>query len=141
MGCWGTGVFDDDAAYDYAAELEEEPALFFRRSFEVALAQTHVGFDEGHAVTVSAAHIDALLNKTGYRHDGQAAFDAWVARNASLAAELEPLRDLAVRALEALLHDSEADDVWSMTDKHAEWRKAIRALRGRLLPRGREEPA
>lgn len=119
MGAWGTGIFDDDSAYDYADELEDDPVAFFRRSFQAALTQPQVGFDEGHAVTVSAAHMDAILNGTAYRHDSQASFDAWVARHASLS--VAPLRTLAVQALDRVLADSEAQELWSQTDQIGAW--------------------
>jgi hypothetical protein len=130
MGAWGTGIFDDDAAYDYADEIARDPLSFFRHAFEVAIAHDHVGFDEGHAALVSAAHIDAIVHGTAYRHDDQAAFDAWVATHASLA--VTALEPLAVRALEAVLDDSELDDIWSQTAQHAEWRKIVSSLRARL---------
>ncbi len=100
------------------------------RSFQAALTQPQVGFDEGHAVTVSAAHMDAILNGTAYRHDSQASFDAWVARHASLS--VAPLRTLAVQALDRVLADSEAQELWSQTDQIGAWRLVISGLRGRL---------
>lgn len=134
MGAWGTGIFDDDSAYDYEDELVEDPLAFFRRSFEVALAQEHVGFDEGHAVTVSAAHIDALLHGTAYRHDDREGFAAWVAGHASL--PVGPLRALAVKALDRVLAGSELDELWSETEQHAEWRGVLSSLRARLAEPG-----
>jgi hypothetical protein len=130
VGAWGTGIFDDDSAYDCADEIAADPLGFFRRAFEVAIAHHHVGFDEGHAVAVSAAHIDAVLHGTAYRHDDQAAFDAWVANHASLA--VASLKPLAVQALDAVLDDSELDDLWSQTANHAEWRRTLSGLRARL---------
>lgn len=130
MGAWGTGIFDDDAAYDWTEELQREPLTFMRRAFETALRQDYVGIDESHAVTVAAAHMDAILHRTPYRHDDQDAFDAWLAVHATLA--VGDLKKLAVEALDQLLNGSELDDEWSGAPQYAEWRRTLTTLRSRL---------
>ena len=130
MGAWGTGIFDDDSAYDFADELSADALAFFRHSFEVALASQPVGVDASHAVTVSAAYVDAILHGTRYRNDDQRGFDAFIASHKSMpVAELKPLAALAIARV---LDGSDLDEEWRGAEKHAEWRAVLSDLQARL---------
>lgn len=135
MGAWGIGIFDDDIAYDFADEIAGDAVLFFSHSFNVAIASARVGVDESHAVAVSAAYVDAIVNGTAYRHDNQADFDSFVARNRAM--PVGKLRPLAVQALERVLSASDLDDEWgSATPKdYAARRGVLREIQARLAGR------
>ncbi len=102
MGAWSWGIFDDDTAYDFVEEIKADPLRFFRTSFRQAIEADRLDHDTCHAVTVSAAYIDNLLNGTTYRTDSHEEDDeSNVNRFQSLRGGLEVhhLRGQAVEAL------------------------------------------
>ena len=133
MGAWGYGVFDDDTAYDFTTDIQEGDAVhFFRESFQTALKADYIGIDEGHAVTVSAAYMDAILNGTTYRHDEQEAFEVFVARHKNL--NVSDLKPLAISALRKVMGpQSELVDVWiDHAELYQKWRETLASLIKRL---------
>lgn len=137
MGAWDYGIFDDDTAYDFFDELAEDPEGFFRSSFEYAVESDYLEYDECHAVTVSAAYIDHLLNGTLYRTDNDHEEDE---SNVNLFGKLQPnlevehLKPLAVKALKKVLsEDSELNELWSENEElYPKWRSNIDELIKRL---------
>lgn len=128
MGAWGTGVFDDDIAYDVVDELKaaQDPREVFARAFDVA--DGPLGEDECHAITVSAAFIDILLFGTPHRVDApEVNLLPFRQKHRDL-----PIADLAPRAVVALHRvlaaDSELNEIWlSNAEKYPEWRATIEA--------------
>jgi hypothetical protein len=137
MGAWGTGIFDDDTAYDFADEIKADPRSFFCTSFSNAIEADYLEYDACHAVTVSAAYIDNLLNGTTYRTDShEEADESNVNRFRSLRGDLE-VADLKAHAVEALAKvigdKSELDELWRGNEElYPSWRKNIEDLIARL---------
>lgn len=137
MGAWNYGIFDDDTAYDFTNEIAEDAEGFFRQSFERAISADYLEYDDCHAVTVSAAYLDNLLNGTLYRTDNEDANDISNVNNFGKLhsnPKLEELRPLAVNALKVVIGDnSELNELWSENeDLYPEWRGNIEQMIARL---------
>lgn len=137
MGAWDYGIFDDDTAYYFFDEITEDAEVFFQSSFENALESDYLEYDECHAVTVSAAYMDHLLNGTLYRTDNEEEEDE---SNVNLFGKLRPnlkvehLKPLAVKALKKVIsEDSELNELWSENEElYPKWKNNIEELIKRL---------
>lgn len=137
MGAWDYGIFDDDTAYDFEEEIKSDAREFFKASFQKAVESDYLGFDDCHAVTVSAAYMDNLLNGTHYRTDSEDKTDE---SNVNMFGKLQPelqvddLRKIAVAALKKVISkQSELNDLWSDNKKlYPKWRKNIEELIERI---------
>ncbi len=137
MGAWDYGIFDDDTAYDFDDEIMEDAKTFFRHSFETALEDDYLGYDEGIATLVSAAYMDNLLNGTQYRTDNQDNEDE---SNVNMFGRLrgdlrvDDLKPLAVRALGKVIgENSELNELWSDNEElYPKWKGNIEELMTRL---------
>jgi uncharacterized protein DUF4259 len=133
MGAWGVGVFDDDAALDFLAELADSsrPLQLMSNAFEEAQGAEYIEYDLGQSVLVSAAVIDAIMN--GTRHaESLEELDSFVESQKSL--EVSPLRKNASAAVRLVLSEgSELRELWSenAADFPA-WRTRLESLAGRL---------
>ena len=106
MGAWGPGIFDDDAAYDFVEILQDtnDPIDVFTTAFDTAIETEYLEYDDAHAVTVSAAYIDMVLNKTRYESEDEGALDSF--RKANKALPLQQLKPKAVAALNKVISAS-----------------------------------
>jgi hypothetical protein len=68
MGAWGTAVFSDDSGLDSleAPVSSKPPIKYMRKAFDTALASKYLEYDAAHAVVVSAAVMDTILNGTSH---------------------------------------------------------------------------
>lgn len=133
MGAWNCGIFDDDSAYDFVSEIEtaEKPRELFETAFAAALSTDYLEYDACHAVTVSAAYIDSILNGTKYRSDDEAMAD-FVDKHQDL--KVDDLMADAVKALQKVLDkDSELNELWSENEElYPKWKENIEQLIERL---------
>lgn len=134
MGAWGPGIFDDDAAYDFIEILEDtdDPVEVFTTAFETAVNSDYLDYDDAHAVTVSAAYIDAVLNNTPYESENEEALQLFKEGNRQLL--LQPLKPLAVQALRRVISDeSELHELWKENEElYPQWKHNIEGLISRL---------
>jgi hypothetical protein len=132
MGAWNYGIFDDDTSCDIALEIQEmeDPKDFFKASFETALESSYLDYDECHAVTVSAAYIDHLLNGTPYNDEEN--MSHFKTKFPGLL--LIDLKPLAVSALGVVISEiSELNELWAENeDLYPTWKENIQSLIGRL---------
>lgn len=132
MGAWDYGIFDDDTALDLSCELQEtpDPETFFKVAFETAMHAEYLDYDECHAVTVSAAYIDHLLNGTPYNDEEN--MRSFKTKFPGLL--LIDLKPLAVSALGVVLGEtSELQELWAENeDLYPKWKGNIQSLIGRL---------
>lgn len=132
MGAWDYGIFDDDTALDLSCELQEtpDPATFFKVAFETAIDTEYLDYDECHAVTVSAAYIDHLLNGTPYSDEEN--MSHFKTKFPGLL--LIDLKPLAVSALGVVIGEtSELQELWAENeDLYPKWKENIQMLIGRL---------
>jgi hypothetical protein len=134
MGAWGPGIFDDDAAYDFVEILQDtdDPVEVFSTAFETATGTDYLEYDDGHAVTVSAAYMDAVLNNTSYEMEDDEALNFFKEKNKHL--PLLSLKPLAVKALQRVLSDqSELHELWKENEElYPQWKQNIHSLIERL---------
>lgn len=133
MGAWNCGIFDDDSAYDFVSEIEgaEKPREVFEAALAEALSTDYLEYDACHAVTVSAAYIDSILNGTTYRSDDET-MAAFVEKNKDL--KVDDLTSDAVKALQKVMGDnSELNELWSENEElYPKWKENIEQLIERL---------
>jgi len=137
MGAWDYGIFDDDTAYDFFDEIKSDAKKFFKCSFVKAINEDYLEYDDCHAVTVSAAYMDNLLNGTSYRTDCDDERDI---SNVNLFGKLyndltvDDLKSLAQSALkEVISNKSELNELWSENvELYPKWKSNIEELIKRL---------
>ena len=134
MGAWGPGIFEDDTAYDFVTVLQdsEDPAQEFRSFFETALDADYLEYDDAHAVTVSAAFMDMILNNTAYESEDPEGLQAFKASHRDLS--LASLKPLAVKALgKVVSENSELHELWKENEElYPAWKNNIKELMNRL---------
>lgn len=136
MGAWGVGIFEDDAAYEWIDKIldSDEPEEIFESIFVYALDTNYVEYDDCHGVTVSAAIIDMLVNKTNYGLEDED-LQAWVdEKRGDLASVVKPLTTTASRALKVIIgKKSELNELWQENEAEYDfWKDKIERLIGRL---------
>lgn len=135
MGIWAAGPFDNDMAADWCGELDdaaprERPALV-EQALRAALAEDgYLDSDLAVEAVAAAAVIAAHL-------PGAPAVDSPYAPDFLIAgARLdlpEPLRPLAVRALDRVVaDDSELAELWAEAGEPNEFRAEVAQLRSAL---------
>ncbi|MDR2224114.1 MAG: DUF4259 domain-containing protein [Flavobacteriaceae bacterium] len=137
MGAWGYDIFDDDTAYDFTYEISTDARIFFTSSFKNAINADYLEFDEAHAVTVSAAYMDNLLNHTLYRNDAQ---DEGDESNVNIFYQIHPdlevedLKPLAVQALNKVISPNcHLYELWEESEESFSlWKQTIQDLINRL---------
>lgn len=137
MGAWDCGIFDDDTAYDFDGEIKNDARAFFKSSFENVMLSEYLEYEEGHAVIVSAAYIDNLVNGTEYRNDNEELNDE---SNVNVFGilhkdlEVEDLKLLAVGALKKVIDEnSELNELWAENEElYPRWKQNILDIIHRL---------
>jgi uncharacterized protein DUF4259 len=133
VGAWGVGIFEDDSALDFVAELTEakDPLRVMNDAFSSASGAKYLEYEPGHRVLVSAAILDACLNGTRYGSD-LADLDDWVQRNRGL--NLASFSVPAVTAVRRVLAEgSELKELWVENEKdYPTWRACVESLAARL---------
>jgi len=133
MGAWGALAFDNDAANDWAYDLEELDDLSLVTS---ALAEVEeVGeeyLDSDVACNALAACevLARLQGNAGYKNAYTEKVDLWVAAN-PLAATPELLKRAEAVIDRILGEQSELRDLWDEVNDGT-WREAVEDLRRRM---------
>jgi hypothetical protein len=133
MGAWGTGIFDNDTACDWAYELEGQRDLgVIERALDAVLdGDDAPDADIGEEALAAAEALARLQGHWGVRNSYTERMDAWVE-----AAALTPPPALVRRAHAAidriLAADSELAELWGESDDADAWKAAVAELRARL---------
>ena len=124
MGAWNYGVFDDDTAYDALEDLMASKDLLkdMGQYLDDVITSEYVEYDDGQYAIVSAAIMDTILNGTEQRCDDDT-YIRWMESIKNL--EVPPLKQKAVKALEAVLSDhSELKELWEDNEElYSSWRE------------------
>ena len=135
MGAWGVGIFEDDAAYEWVDKIldSDEPEEIFESIFVYALDTNYVEYDDCHGVTVSAAIIDMLVNKTNYDLEDDDDLKDWVEEKRG-ELSVKSLAPTAVRALKVIIgKKSELNELWQENEEEYDfWKDKIERLMARL---------
>jgi hypothetical protein len=130
MGAWGTGVLENDGAWDLLNELEGSPSI--ARLLEALRAAAdgddYLDREGGEEVHAAAEIVAAAL---GRPLDG---VDAKLTALAVALPELAQARELALEALDGVLDTkrSETAELWEDSEDYDDWLEAMADLKGRL---------
>jgi Domain of unknown function (DUF4259) len=135
MGAWGVGIFEDDAAYEWVDKIldSDEPEEIFESIFVYALDTNYVEYDDCHGVTVCAAIIDMLVNKTNYDLEDDDDLKDWVEEKRGQVS-VKALAPIAVRALKVIIgKKSELNELWQENEEEYDfWKDKIERVMARL---------
>ncbi len=141
MGAWGTGIFDNDPAGDWACELEEADFTFVRDSIETVLeeADHYIEVDVG-CMGLAACEVVAMLkgNPGAESEDGMTApalerVNQWVKQNPQTIDD--ELIQQCLQVVDAVKgKDSESAELWEEAEEdYAQWIQVVDDLRSRLM--------
>ncbi len=134
MGAWGSGIFENDAACDFAASVAESDDLkALERALDRVLAAEAEYLEASEAEEgLAAAEIVARLNGSpGTRTSHTASIDTWVER--LRLAPSEELVDKARRSIIRILSEpSEILELWQESKDFEAWKRAVAEVSQRL---------
>lgn len=131
MGAWGTGVYDNDDAADWSADLASDGLS----AIQVALAGVaEAGYIEAPdgAMAIAAADVVARLQSGGGERSSYCAeVVSWVDQN-----PLRPTAELVATARAAIGwvrgDGSELAELWAESDELDAWHAILDEVQGRL---------
>jgi Domain of unknown function (DUF4259) len=137
MGAWGTGIFDNDTACDWAYDLKETSDLsLIESAFDKVLkvGAEYLIASEAEKALAAAETVARLKGNWGIRDSSTETVDKWVEKN-----RLTPPQDLIEKALKAieraLYKPSELLELWSESDEFTVWEESVKDLSKRLSAR------
>jgi hypothetical protein len=130
VGAWGTGIFENDKAADWAAELEEmktiQPVV---SALQLACAEGYLEAPQSCRALVAAEVVAALSGNPTARLPKKVA--SWL-RSHQLQVN-EDLVHLALQAIRRIETQSELRELWEESDELAGWVATIKDLERRLI--------
>jgi hypothetical protein len=134
VGAWGTGIFENDAASDFATSVAESEGLkVLEQALDRVLASegNYLEAPDAEEGLAAAEIVARLMGRSGIRTPDTAPIDAWVERMAS--APSEELVEKARRSITRILTEpSEILELWQESDDYAAWRRAVEDVAERL---------
>lgn len=134
MGTWGTGIFDNDVACDWASTFGEADDLTLVRDALEAVLEIGDEYLDADIATeaLAACEVLARLNgKWGTRDAYSEPIDAWI--KAHPIPPPAELRALATQTIDRVLRaPSELTELWAETDQNTEWLATVADLRARV---------
>ena len=131
MGAWGVGIYDNDAAADWAGELPNRGVALIASALRAA-------FDDGYLDADVGAHALAAADVLGRLRTGDVLIDSehgpgsWILTQA--ASPSDELLQLAERAVDRVVGpESEIVELWRETDDFDAWLATVRTVVGRLV--------
>jgi len=136
MGAWGHGHFEDDAAFDFMANVEESdnPKGLLENAFRIAIDADYLEADEANAVIVAATYVDRQANGTKFSTVDDDPYDVDTFPDRHPEIDLSSIKAEAVQALQTVLSEkSELNELWAENEElYSSWRLGIEQLIGRL---------
>jgi hypothetical protein len=134
MGAWGTGIFDNDTACDWAYDLKETSDLSLIESTldEVLnLGADYLDADLAQEALAAAETIARLKGNWGIRNSYTEKMDKWVETTKLIPPQ--PLIEKALKAAErALSGPSELLELWGEGEEFTVWEESVKDLSRRL---------
>lgn len=134
MGAWGTGIFDNDTACDWAYTLEESDDLsVVEESLEkvISVGSEYLEAPDAEEALAAAEVIARLQGNYGDRNAYTETIDKWVSER-----ELKVSPELARKALSAiervLTEPSEILELWNESEEFDAWKASISNLSSRI---------
>ena len=133
MGAWGTGVFDNDAAGDWAAELEDTDDLsLVEETFQEVLdvGDDYLDSDEACRALAACEVVARLKGNRGVRNSYTKDVDDWV--EAHRQTPSDGLVRMGLAVIDRIrTPPSELPELWGEGDA-TEWNAAVDDLRARV---------
>jgi Domain of unknown function (DUF4259) len=136
MGAWGTGIFDNDTACDWAYELEGQRDLgVIERTLDTVLeiGDGYLEASESEEALAAAEALARLQGHWGVRDSYTETMDAWV-ETVGLTSPPALVRKAQAAIDRILAADSGLAELWAESDEFEAWKAAVAELRGRLRP-------
>lgn len=132
MGAWGTGIFDNDAAADWASDLAEQGSSAVLAALQGARAVDYLDADVANTALAAADTVARLHAGGGERTAYAEAVTDWTAANADLDIDewLPLARTVVVRIVD--VESSELFELWRESDELSDWLGVINELMDRL---------
>lgn len=134
MGAWGTGIFDNDTACDWAYELEEvEDLSLIEQTLDRVLdtGSEYLEAPEAEEALAAADVIARLQGNWGTRNSYTEEVDTWVERT-----KLIPSTELVAKAISAIERiispPSELLELWEESPNGPAWKQEVKKLESRL---------
>jgi hypothetical protein len=136
MGAWDTGIFDNDAACDWAGDFEENPTIdFINSTLDEAISEADEYLDSDLACQALAAAeaVARAKGKWGQKSPYSESVDKWAERqNVQISSNLI---QKCIQVIDLTLGDnSELNELWAEAgDDYDVWRSELLDLKARLL--------
>jgi hypothetical protein len=130
MGAWGVNSFENDAALDWLADLEEaEDASLLIEAFQIDLGEP-LDADAGVIALAAAEVVAVILGRPAA--ELPPSVEEWGAT--CRAADIRPLVPKALAAIEAVLdEESELRGLWEESEESfPDWQDSVEDLQSRL---------
>lgn len=134
MGAWGTGIFDNDRACDWAHDLKETSDLSLIESAldkVLKVGAEYLNASEAEEALAAAETIARLKGNWGVRDSYTEIMDKWV--ETTRLTPPQALIEKALRGIERVLSGpSELLELWGEVDGFIAWEESVKDLSGRL---------
>jgi hypothetical protein len=134
MGAWGTGIFDNDTACDWAYDLEEASDLSLIESTldkVLNVGADYLDADEAQEALAAAEAIARQKGNWGIRDSYTETMDKWV--ETIRLTPPQALVEKALKAIERLLSGpSELFELWGESEDFTAWEESVKDLSRRL---------
>lgn len=134
MGSWGSGIFENDAAADWAFGLEEAEDLTYVENALDRVIQTGDEYLDASDAEEGLAAVEVvarLRGKWGMKSPYSEPVDLWVKKM-----KLKPSPDLVKKAIavvnRVVVEPSELLELWTETDELDEWKDSVAELKSRV---------
>ena len=131
MGAWGTGVYENDGAADWTADLASDGLSAVRAALAGVAEAGYIEAPEGAAAIAAADVVARLQSGGGERSAYCSDVVSWVDQNQS-----KPTAELVAAALAAIGSvrgdGSELAELWEESDELDAWHATLDEIHGRL---------
>ena len=134
MGAWGSQIFENDGAMDFAASVTDGGGLAaLEECFDqvIEVGDDYLDSSISEEALMAAEIVARLTGRPGPQSSYLQEVDAWIARQRAKPAPA--LVDKARRAVERILgDDSEIVELWQDSDSFESWKADVESIRARL---------
>jgi hypothetical protein len=132
MGAWGHGIYENDDAVDFAAEIADGGLAAVESALDAVLDADYVEAPDGSCALVAADVVARLVSGSGEDSSYAEAVAEWVRENAG--SPSPSLVDKAKRVVGLVRGDaSELAELWAESgSSQAGWLTAVAELEARL---------
>jgi hypothetical protein len=134
MGAWGPGIFENDTACDFVAEIAASDGYAsLDAAFDRVLAvlDSYLEAPDAEQALAAAEIVSRLRGGSGAQTSYSASIDEWILRQQ--AAPSEDLAEKARRCIVRILSEpSEALELWTGSGEFEAWKTEIDGLSMRL---------